>query len=254
MNFAAQLAQVTVVDAQDNVPLDDVSLVVMPGEALAICGHAGGGKTTVLRLLAGLLQPTFGKVLVGGRDVGRLGYEEMRAHRRRVGLAFEQGGFWSNRSLFENIALPLLYHAPESADLEKRVREIAAEVGIDEALDRPAQQAAGSIKKRALVARALLGEPDLLLCDEPQRGLMPREARRLSEAIERRKKGRQMTVVYADHDGHLDPFVCDRRLFLEFGRHVERPSMVISDKFFNELDLGLPRDSLDGGSPVGDAS
>lgn len=251
ITLAAKLEGVFIVDAQGNILLDDVSLAVLPGEAMSLCGPTGGGKTLILRLLAGLVEPGLGKVLVGGLDLRKLDYEGLRALRLRVGMAFEGGGFWSNRSVFENIALPMLYHRPDQPDLELKVRDLAEEMGIAAEIDQPGAAAVGSVRKRALLARALLFEPELLLCDEPQRGLLPRESRRASEAIELRRKTRGMTVVYADHDGQLHPFVCERRFFFVDGRQVDRPSLVISRHDLEELNLGLPRASLMGDAPEG---
>ena len=232
--LAARLEDVTVVSDQGHPLLDALSMVVMRGEALAVCGPAGGGKTTVLRLLAGLIEPSSGQVEVGG--VLRSGaYEATRAWRRGVGLVLE-GGFWTNRTVLENVALPLLYHEPGASDVEARVQAIADELGISRELEVLGGKASVSVRRRAMVGRALVGAPDLLLIDEPQLGMMPREARRVSDAIEARRRQRAMSVVYADRDGSVVPFVCERRVFLDAGRQVERLSTVMSRRDLSLLD------------------
>ncbi|MCS6902554.1 MAG: ATP-binding cassette domain-containing protein [Myxococcales bacterium] len=249
LTLAAQLYEVSVVSGQGVGILDDVSIPVLPGEALAVCGPTGSGKSTVLRLLAGLLLPTRGVVRVKGIDLASLDYPGMRALRMKVGLAFDGGGFWSTRSVFENIALPLLYHQAKRPDLEIRVRELADELDLLDLLELPGQAVSGMARKRVILARSLVLDPELLLVDEPQHGLLPREARRLSDAIERRRKGRGMTVVYADHDGKLAPFLCERRIFLENGRIVDRLSRLLSRHDREEFDRGMPPDSLVGDAP-----
>jgi ABC-type lipoprotein export system ATPase subunit len=249
LTLAAQLSEVSVVSGQGSVMLDDVSVPVLPGEALAVCGPTGSGKSTALRLLAGLLHPTRGVVRVGGADLASLDYQGMRTLRLRVGLAFDGGGFWGTRSVFENIALPLLYHQATRPDLEARVKELAGELDLQELLGQPGHGVSGVARKRVMLARALVLEPELLLVDEPQHGLLPREARRLSEAIERRRKGRGMTVVYADHDGKLAPFLCERRVFLENGRIVDRLGRLLSRHDREDFDRGMPPDSLVGDAP-----
>lgn len=243
VTLAARLEDVTVVDDQGRALLDALSMVVMAGEALAVCGPSGGGKTTVLRLLGGMLEPASGVVEVGGVRRGGGGYEATRAWRQGVGLALE-GGFWSNRTVFENLALPLLYHEPDAPGLEARVAALAGELGIAGDLGLLGGAASVSVRRRALLGRALLREPALLLIDEPQLGLMPREARRVSDAIEARRRQRGLSVVYADRDGSVVPFVCERRVFLEAGRQVERLSAVISQRDLASLDRALVRSSL----------
>jgi ABC-type transporter Mla maintaining outer membrane lipid asymmetry ATPase subunit MlaF len=252
--MAAKLDRVTVLGDMDRVVLDRVSLSIRPGEALGFIGHNGGGKTTLLRLLAGLLRPTRGRVRVGGLDVSTLDYAQMRDHRTRTGFVFEAGGLWANRTVAENIALPLRYHAAAARaqgeqEIDARVLAVAEELGIAAHLAMPSFRTNASVRKRALVARALILEPSLLLCDEPQVGLTMKEARPVASAIERRRKERDMTVIFADHDGFLDPFVTDRNYYFENGQMLDRPSALPPPD--RDLDLGLPASSLGGSSVRG---
>lgn len=226
MSLDVLLDRVTVRDETGRAVLDGVNLSVVRGEALALCGHNGGGKSTVLRLIAAMAQPTSGRVKVGGKDVSKLDYDALREHRTRVGFVFEAGGLWANRSVRENVALPLRYHAGRVPDLEARVVSLAEELDIVDELDLPSHRVNASVRKRTLVARALALDPALLLCDEPQLGLVAAEARRVAKAIERRRKERGMTVVYADHDGELEPYVATRMVYFENGHVFDRPSAL----------------------------
>lgn len=226
--YALELDEAAVVVASRAV-VDRVSLVAARGSATALVGHVGGGKTTLLRLLAGLVPPTSGAVRVFGEDLSTLSYEGTRAHRRRVGYVHEGAALLGNLTLGDNVGLPLLYHDAARvgrAEVERRVRALADELGLTDALSSLPHATNASFRKRALFARALVLEPSVLLCDEPQMGLVAKEARRVAEAIERRRAERAMTVVYADHDGYLDPFVADRVLYVERGRLLSRPSIV----------------------------
>lgn len=247
----AQLESVSVVDERGRLVLDGVSFGVMRGEALALCGHNGGGKTSALRLIAGLTRATVGRVTVLGRDAGRLDYAAQRAHHQKVGFVFEASGLWANRSLYENIALPMLYHPPRPGPSpHERALALARELAISEWLGQPAARCNASVGKRALFARALALEPEILLCDEPQRALLPREAKLVSRALERRRKEQGLTVIHADHDGQLDPYVTDRRLYLEQGVLLERPSMLPPSDM--QPDLGLPEEALRPSRLLGD--
>jgi ABC-type lipoprotein export system ATPase subunit len=247
----AQLDSVSVVDARGRIVLDGVSFGVLRGEALALCGPSGGGKTTALRLIAGLSRAAVGRVTVLGKDVGRLDYAGQRAHHLRVGFVFEASGLWANRSIYENIALPMLYHAPRPGPSpHERALALARELAISEWLNQPASHCNASVGKRALFARSLALDPEILLCDEPQRALLPREAKLVSRALERRRAERGLTVVHADHDGQIDPYVVDRRLYLEHGQLLERPSMLPPSDM--QPDLGLPEEALRPSRLLGD--
>lgn len=203
--------------------LDGLSFELEAGSAVALVGPVGSGKTTVLRLAARLAAPTRGTVFVFSHDVTKLGYEASRSHAQRIGFVFESTGLLGNLSVEANIALPLRYDAPSEL-VDARVRHIAQELGIERELGEPSFRANASVRKRALFARALVREPELLLCDEPQVGLTLREATLVRDAVERRRAG-GMSVLYADHDGELAPFLVDRLLYLESGELRATPSL-----------------------------
>jgi len=205
--------------------LNRLTLAATPGSATALVGHVGGGKTTVLRLLAALVRARYGTVRALGVDLATLSYEGLRAHRMQIGYAFESTGLVGNMTVGENIGLMLSYHGDDARQAAVKTREIAEELQIHEHLDEAPFRANGSVRKRALIARALAIEPKLLLCDEPQVGLTRREACLVSDAIERRRRSKGLTVVFADHDGYLDPFVVTRTFYLENGQLLRAPSI-----------------------------
>lgn len=225
---AFELQEVSVTD-QGRVKLECFSINVDVGEAVALVGPSGSGKTAILRLVAGLTIPTAGVVRVLGLPLALLAYEARRSLLLKVGFAFEMNGIWLNRSVRQNILLPIEYHARTSAQREaalQRADELASELGIGHALALSATTVASSVRKRALIARALVQEPEILLVDEPQAGLTPKEAQRVSDAFQRRRKGRGMTLVIADHDGYLHPYIARRVLYLEDGKLADRPSRM----------------------------
>ncbi len=199
-----------------------IRLTVPAGESVAVVGRNGSGKSTLLRVIAGLVAPRSGTVRIAGEDVSSLDYRELQRIRTRVGLVFERGGIWANRTVESNISLPLEYHHPD-LDARETVRQVAAELGIDGSLNRAATEADASVRRRTLIARALVMQPALLLFDEPQRSLTPDEARPVSDAIERRRAQQGLTVIYTDHDGHVDPFPVDRCVYLAHGQLTNQP-------------------------------
>ncbi len=224
-NDAFRLDNVLFSSYEGRAVLDRLTVAGAPGSATALVGHVGGGKTTVLRLLAALVRATRGSVQALGTNLAALSYEGLRAHRMRIGYAFESTGLVGNMTIGENIALMLSYHGGDPARTTAKACELAEELQIEKHLNEAPFRANGSVRKRALIARALAQEPALLLCDEPQVGLTRREACLVSDAIERRRTSRGLTVVFADHDGYLDPFVVTRTYYLENGRLLSAPSI-----------------------------
>jgi ABC-type lipoprotein export system ATPase subunit len=224
--------------------VEGASFQVEAGEALALVGPNGSGKTTLLRVMAGLVTPTAGRVTVFGRDLSTLDYEGQRAHRTRVGLVFEMGSLLANRSVRDNIALPFEYHSASTltdAEVDERVRALSEELHMEEGLERVGAAIHMSLARVALYARALILEPDLLLVDEAQSSLSPRQRARVSAALERRRRERGMAIVYADHDGALAPFVTTRRLYVVRGRVSERAASLGDDADLFEPGAVSPR-------------
>jgi ABC-type multidrug transport system ATPase subunit len=226
------LDDVTTAPEPGHPAVEGVTLSLGEGGALALVGPNGSGKTTILRLLAGVVPPIGGRVTVFGQDLATLDYEGMRTHRTRVGLVFEAGSLLANRSIRDNIALPFEYHSPKGTseeDVEARVASLAEEFGMREGLDAIGGTANASVARAALFARALVLEPQLLLVDEPQSSLAPRQRARIADALQRRRRDRGMTVVFADHDGALAPFLADRRLYVVRGKVYDAVSALGDD-------------------------
>jgi ABC-type methionine transport system ATPase subunit len=250
-DFVVELDHVTVMGDDGRLAIQNVSFYAESGHTIALVGHVGGGKTTVLRLLARLVNAIEGKVHVFGRELSQLSYEQIRDHHRSVGFWFESTGLWANQTIFENIALPLRYHEGDQMSdktLRERVETLAEQLDIVEELPRASSQVNASVRKRTLAARALILEPKLLLCDEPQIGLTMKEARLVAKLIEKRQEA-GMTVILADHDGYLDPYQAHRTYYFEDGKQLERPSLNPPPD--RSSYLGLPPSSLGGSSVYG---
>jgi ABC-type lipoprotein export system ATPase subunit len=203
------------------VLVSGVRLTVRPGEAVAIVGRVGSGKGSLLRVIAGQRRYSAGKVTVLGMDLRSLAYRDRQALALGVGFVFERTGVWPNRSVLENVVLPVRYHFPK-VDAEERGRELAEELDITSALDARASEVDRSVQKRVLFARALSLDPRVLLVDEPQVFLTPDEATLVARAVERRRS-RGTAVIYADHDGRLDPFQTDRICHVAGGQLLDAP-------------------------------
>lgn len=149
-----------------------------------IRGETGSGKSSLLKLLAGLREPSRGSYLINDSDVATMSFEELVPFRRKIGYSFEYGGLISNRSIRQNLMLPFFYHRDLSAtEAEARVAEFCHRFRLDAVKDLRPAQVSGGARKAACVARSLILHPELLLLDHPTAGLDPREVRTLSEMI-----------------------------------------------------------------------
>jgi phospholipid/cholesterol/gamma-HCH transport system ATP-binding protein len=182
---------------------EDLSCGFPRGRISALLGGSGSGKSTVLRLVGGLVRPDRGAVRVDGVDVARLEGAELTRSRRKIGMTFQAGALLDAMTLFENVALPLREHARLSeAELAERVRGRLADVGLADAGDLLPGQLSGGMTKRAALARAVIMEPEVLLCDEPFSDLDPLNVRRIEALLLDLNERLGLTLVMATH--HLD--------------------------------------------------
>lgn len=148
--------------------LSDVNFSVEAGEYVAIMGESGSGKTTLLNILAALDKPTSGDVLLGGRSMAEIKEREISAFRREnLGFVFQDFNLLDTFSLKDNIFLPLVLSGNHHEEMEKRLKPIAKNLGIEELLNKFPYEVSGGQKQRAAVARALITNPQIILADEP---------------------------------------------------------------------------------------
>ena len=152
--------------------LRDVNFTVERGEYVAIMGESGSGKTTLLNILAALDKPTEGKVYLKDRDLGKLKEKEIATFRRQnLGFVFQDFNLLDTFSLKDNIFLPLVLSGKKYPEMEKRLKPIAEKLGIEKLLEKYPYEVSGGQKQRAVIARALITKPQLILADEPSGAL-----------------------------------------------------------------------------------
>lgn len=200
--------------------LRDLTFSIEPNSFQFLTGPSGAGKTSLLRLMFLALKPTRGLVKVFGRDILTLPPRDLPALRRRVGVVFQDFRLLEHMTTYENVALPLRVAGREEASYRAEVTELLGWVGLGDKLDAGPSVLSGGEKQRAAIARALVGQPELLLADEPTGNVDPQLARRILRLfVELHKSG--TSVVIATHDIALMDLVDARRLVLHDGRlHV----------------------------------
>ncbi len=200
--------------------LDDVSCEIAPGEIFLIIGGSGCGKTTLLKHMTGLLNPTSGAIYSNGQNIAELSEDE-RAHMQQgIGIAFQSGGLFNSMTVGENVALPLHEYGVVDAELIPAiVRMKLSLVGLADAENLLPSALSGGMRKRAGLARALAADPPIVFFDEPSAGLDPIMASGLDELILELRRLLGVTFVIVTHELDSIRAIADRILMLDQG-HV----------------------------------
>lgn len=203
--------------------LSGVSFRVGVGETLCVLGGSGAGKSTILRCLLLLTRPHSGRIRVFGRDITDAPLEQVLEVRRRIGMVFQASALFDSLSVFENIAFPLREHTDHpDEEIARRVREVLSFVDLD-----PDQVAellpaalSGGMRKRVAIARAIVGEPEILLFDEPTGGLDPITTRTINELVVKLRQELQVASAVVTHDIRSAFRISNRVALLYEGRIV----------------------------------
>jgi cell division transport system ATP-binding protein len=199
-------------DALTNLTFD-----VAPGEMAFLTGRSGAGKSSVLKLIGLIERPTRGQVLVNGRNTGTLPQRHVPAFRRQIGMVFQDHRLLTERSIYDNVALPLIVAHTPLREIDKRVRAALDQVGL---LDRiralPLELSVGE-QQRVGIARAVVSKPPLLIADEPTGNLDPQLSREVMSLF-RRFSEVGVTVLVASHDMNLVRESGLREIVLQDGR------------------------------------
>lgn len=200
--------------------LAEVSFEVAQGEMLFVTGHSGAGKSTLLKLIHLSERPSRGAVIFGERNLLKVRGGRVALHRREVGVVFQDHRLLDDRSVADNVALPLVLRGMRRADIAKRVRSVLEKVGLAaRANSLPTQLSAGE-QQRVGIARAIVGEPRLLVADEPTGNLDPTLSAEIL-ALFASLPERGTSVLVASHDLNLLKRMRKRVLVLNQGRLVD---------------------------------
>jgi len=212
---------IDVVKGFDATPvLKGVSITLEKGETLVVMGGSGSGKTVLLRLIAGLLRPDAGQIRVFGQNIEELSEEELLPIRRRLGYVFQGAALFDSLTIYENVAYPLREHTRlGEAEIRRRVVHFLSLVGLNESvLEQLPAELSGGMRKRVGIARALIGEPEAMLYDEPTAGLDPTNSKTVAELIVQMGEGVCDSSIVVTHDLELTKTVADRVAVLIDGR------------------------------------
>jgi phospholipid/cholesterol/gamma-HCH transport system ATP-binding protein len=184
----------------DKKILNGVSFMVRRGETKIILGRSGGGKSTTIRLILGLLKPDSGQILVDGEDITHYTEQEMMGVRQKIGMVFQEGALFDSLSVYENVAYRLHEQGVDEETVEKEVRRMLRFVDLEEAIDKMPDELSGGMRRRVGIARALVGDPTIVMFDEPTAGLDPPTARTICELAIKLRDLEDVSSIFVTHE------------------------------------------------------
>src|SRR5688500_10362449 len=197
--------------------LNEVSFVIEKGEFVFIVGASGSGKSTIVRLLLKELEPTEGRIVVGGRDLARLKRSKVPLLRRNVACVFQDFKLLPNRTTFENVAYALKVQGESRNEIRRKVPEVLSLVGLGDKMNSLPNELSGGEQQRVSIARAVVNQPPLLVCDEPTGNLDPDTSVGIMQLLYRINRS-GTTVLMVTHDREMVDKMRKRVIALDDGR------------------------------------
>ena len=208
------------------VALDNVTFKVNKGDVYGLIGFSGAGKSTLLRMVNALETPTEGKVFVKGVDLTSLKESKLREIRKDIGMIFQEFNLLETKTVFDNIAIPLVLRHENKQKIKARVEELLKFVGLeDKAKALPGELSAGQ-QQRVGIARALATAPEILLCDEATSALDPDTTESILNLLARVNKELNVTILFVTHTIRVVQKLCNKVAILEHGKLVENGSVI----------------------------
>jgi len=208
---------VTKVYDPDVTALDRVSFLIEKGEFVFIVGASGSGKSTLIRLLLKEIEPTTGKIIVGGRDLTRLKHSKIPLLRRNVGCVFQDFKLLPTRTAAENVAYALKVQGDNRASIRRKVPEVMNMVGLAHKMDSLPDELSGGEQQRVSIARAVVNHPPLLVCDEPTGNLDPDTSVGIMQLLYRINRA-GTTILMVTHDREMVDKMRKRVIALDEGK------------------------------------
>ena len=179
--------------------LHGVSFQVAPRETKVLVGETGAGKTLALKLAAGLLRPTTGRILVLGNNITQMDEDELLAFRREIGFVFQEGALFDSLTVGDNVAYRLREDRVDEEEIEARVREALGFVEMEDTIEKLPSELSGGMRRRVSIARALVSRPPIVLYDSPTAGLDPVTSQTIITLILRLRDAQGVTSLLATH-------------------------------------------------------
>ena len=218
----------------DRQILSRLSFRVMKGETKIILGGSGGGKSTIIKLALGLLKPDAGQVLVDGEDITHYTEVQMMSVRKKIGMVFQEGALFDSLSVYDNVAYRLHEQHVHEDEVEREVRRMLRFVNLEDAIEKMPAELYGGMRRRVGIARALIGDPKIVLFDEPTAGLDPPTARTICELAMKLRDLEDVSSIFVTHEMNNLDYLCSEYAVVDekgdviFEREGERLCLINS--------------------------
>jgi phospholipid/cholesterol/gamma-HCH transport system ATP-binding protein len=184
----------------NKVILDGVSFKVRKGETKIILGRSGSGKSTTIRLVLGLLKPDDGEILINGEDITFFTEAQMMKIREKIGMVFQEGALFDSLSVYDNVGYRLHEKGIAEEIVEAEIKKMLSFVDLDDAIEKMPAELSGGMRRRVGIARALIGDPPIVLFDEPTAGLDPPTARTICELAIKLRDIQDASSIFVTHE------------------------------------------------------
>lgn len=244
---SAEAIEATVQKLGGTIAVGDVSFDVRPGEVFVVMGLSGSGKSTLVRCLTRLIEPTFGAIDLDGEDIREASQERLRElRRRRFSMVFQNFGLLPHRRVLDNIAFGLELRGDPKATRVARAEEMLGLVGLDGMADRYPEQLSGGQQQRVGLARALAGDPEVMLLDEPFSALDPLIRRDMQNEVIRLHHDLRKTMVFITHDLAEALKLGDHVMIMRGGKVIQigRPEELVArpaDAYVEDFVRDIPK-------------
>ena len=221
MDPLIELQSVTV-QSQEHISLDEVSVAFPAKQSTVLMGPSGSGKSMLLKVAAAIIPPDSGKVLMYGKNLQRLSQKDLMQFRRSSGFMFQDAALWENKTIFENLALPIQLHFPHrpNAEIRKQIRELLSSMNLLDSVDlRPAALSEGEQKVVSFL-RAIVLDPEILFLDEPTTSIDHQLLEKMLQMIKTLNE-KACTIIAVTHDAHLTAMIANHLVVLKDGRVLE---------------------------------
>jgi phospholipid/cholesterol/gamma-HCH transport system ATP-binding protein len=188
--------------------LDNLSFKVNRGETRIILGGSGCGKSTTIKLVLGLLKPDDGQILVDGEDITHHSEVQMMHVRKKIGMIFQEGALFDSLSVYDNVAFKLHEQGVPEDEVEGEVLRMLRFVNLEDAIDKVPSELSGGMRRRVGIARALVGDPKIVMFDEPTAGLDPPTARTICELAMKLRDLEDVSSIFVTHEMNNLGYLC----------------------------------------------